>query len=82
MKNILIFYLSDSSGHHAAANAIKAGLQLYSENSVRVRVINALNYISPVLEKVVMKTYMGVLRGLPDIWNYVYDNEAFKNRIV
>lgn len=81
MKKILIFYLSESSGHHAAANAIEAGLKLYSGNNVQVRTINALNYLSPLLEKVVMKTYMGVVRGVPDIWDFIYENEKFQKRI-
>ena len=81
MKKILVLYLSESSGHHSAANAIEAGLRMFSDDPVHVRTINILNYLSPVLEKVIMKTYMGVVKGVPDIWDYLYDNEKVKDKL-
>lgn len=80
MKRVLIFYISVNSGHHIAAKSIEDALQRV-DPSVEVLTVNALNYISPILEKFVIKTYMGVVKNNPELWEYLYDNAVIKEKL-
>ena len=39
-----------------------------------IKSINAFGYTYPILEKVVNKAYMGVIKRTPKVWDYLYDN--------
>ncbi|MBI1883029.1 MAG: hypothetical protein HYS08_02350 [Chlamydiae bacterium] len=80
MKRVLIFYISVNSGHHVAARAIENAL-LRQDDTLEILNINALNYISPLLEKLVIKTYMGVVKNTPELWEYLYDNSKVKEKL-
>ena len=66
-------YISPHSGHHRASLAIEKALhELLPEcNTLNV---NALHYMNPVLERVIKKTYFGLIRTRPEVWGYLYDN--------
>ncbi|MFC1667898.1 glycosyltransferase [Chlamydiota bacterium] len=81
MKKFLILYISETSGHHTTATAIETGLQLFSKDSVSIQTVNALYYLYPYFEKVIMKAYMGVVKKAPDIWEYLYDNHKVKDKL-
>ena len=51
------------------------------DDRLEILTVNALNYISPILEKVILKTYMGVVKNNPDLWEFLYDNSKIKNRL-
>jgi len=79
-KNILIFYISRDSGHYHAACALERGL-LELDGDIRVSKINALEYTNPILEKVLTKAYLGVIKKRPELWGQVYDNSDFMEKI-
>ena len=74
-KKILLLYISEHSGHHCASRAIEAALHSI-DAGVETLSINSFNYTNPILEKVINKTYMGVIKRKPEIWDYLYDNPS------
>lgn len=80
MKRVLILYISVNSGHHVAAKSIENALRK-EDPEVEILNVNALNYISPILEKFVIKTYMGVVKNTPELWEYLYDNSQVKEKL-
>lgn len=73
MKKVLLFYISEHSGHHCASVAIDNALRELDPD-VNTLSMNSFNYTNPVLEKVINRAYMGVVRRRPEIWEYLYDN--------
>ncbi len=73
MKKILLLYISEDSGHHCASLAIEKAMHEL-DPSVETLNINSFNYTNPILERVINKTYMGVIKTTPEIWEYLYDN--------
>ena len=72
-KKILLLYISEHSGHHCAATAIEKALHSL-DDSVETLNLNSFNYTNPILEKVINRAYMGVVKRKPEIWEYLYDN--------
>ena len=72
-KKILLLYISKNSGHYMAALAVEKALKSL-DSDVEVLGINAVNYTNPIAEKVVNKTYMGIIKSTPEVWDYLYDN--------
>ncbi|MEE8317687.1 MAG: hypothetical protein V3S13_02100, partial [Candidatus Omnitrophota bacterium] len=72
-KKILLMYITLNSGHHCASLAIENALKQISP-SVETLNINAFRYTNPILEKVINRTYMGVIKNKPEVWEYLYDN--------
>jgi len=72
-KNILLMYISKNSGHHHASLAIENALHDLSDD-VETLAVDSFNYMNPVLEKIIGKTYMSVIRRKPEFWGYIYDN--------
>ncbi|MDD4956067.1 MAG: glycosyltransferase [Candidatus Omnitrophica bacterium] len=79
MKKALIFYISRHSGHFHAASAIEQGLVSVLGN-IEVDKINAFSYTNPILEKVINKAYMQVIKKRPEIWGNIYDNPEFMKK--
>ncbi len=73
MKRILLLYISEISGHHCASLAIENALHQI-DPSVETLNINSFNYTNPILEKMINRTYMSVVKRKPEIWDYLYDN--------
>lgn len=72
-KKILLMYITLNSGHHRASLAIESALKAVSP-SIKTLNINAFVYTNPILEKVINRTYMGVIHNRPEVWEYLYDN--------
>jgi len=72
-KRVLLLYISEYSGHHCASLAIEKAL-LELEPAIKTLSLNSFNYTNPILEKVINRAYMGVVRRTPEIWDYLYDN--------
>ncbi|RKY41838.1 MAG: hypothetical protein DRP85_04850 [Candidatus Makaraimicrobium thalassicum] len=72
-KKVLIFYISRYSGHFQAARAIEKGLREVA-GDVEVEKINAFSYTNPILEKLINKAYLEVIKKKPEIWGHIYDN--------
>ena len=72
-KRVLLMYISEYSGHHYASLAIEKALYELSDN-IETSNVNSFHYTNPILEKVINKTYMGVIKSRPEVWGYLYDN--------
>lgn len=72
-KKMLLLYISEDSGHHRASLAIEKAL-IELGGGVQTMNVNSFNYTNPILEKVINKTYMSVIKRTPEIWDYLYDN--------
>ncbi len=70
---VLLMYISMNSGHHRATLAIEEAIKLLDPGA-EIMNINALNYTNPMLEKVITKTYLRMIRKRPEVWGYLYDN--------
>lgn len=66
-------YISINSGHHRASLAIEKALK-FLEPRTEILNINSFNYTNPILEKIINKTYLGVIKRMPGVWEYLYDN--------
>lgn len=70
---VLLLYISEHSGHHCASLAIENALHALRPD-INTMNINSFNYTNPILEKVINRAYMGVVRRTPEVWDYLYDN--------
>lgn len=84
-KRIILMYISEVSGHHSATLAVEKALKILSPHAETLN-INAFNYTNPISEKIVNQLYMSIIKNVPHIWEYLYDNpdvakkiEKFKN---
>ncbi len=73
-------YISYNSGHHRASIAIERALKMLAPET-EVLNINGFNYTNPILERVINRTYMSVIRRKPQIWDYLYDNPKIFNKV-
>ncbi len=75
MKNpkILLMHITKTSGHHRATVAIENALKIINP-TIETLNINGFAYAYPILEKIINKTYMSVIKRRPQIWDYLYDN--------
>jgi len=78
-KKILLLYISESSGHHCASIAIENALHSIAPD-IQTMNINCFNYTNPILEKVINRAYLGVVKRTPEIWDYLYDNPKVLKR--
>lgn len=73
VRRILFLYISVGSGHQQAADSIVSAVNQLNPQ-LQTLSVNSFNYINPLLEKVITKIYMGIIRATPEIWDYLYDN--------
>ena len=69
--NTLILTISAGGGHNAAASAISDYIY-QAEPDSNVVIIDTLKYISPVLDKVFIGTYLNSLKIYPKAYNFIY----------
>lgn len=72
-RKILLMYITKVSGHRQATMAIQRSLRQLSAN-VEAPSVNGFGYTYPLLEKVVNRAYMSVIKRTPKVWDYLYDN--------
>lgn len=72
-KKVLLLYISEHSGHHCASIAIENALHEL-DHKVETLNLNSFNYTNPILEKVINRAYMEVVKRTPELWDYLYDN--------
>lgn len=84
---ILILSISAGNGHEKAAQAIKDYMEGSIQN-VSVNIVDALKYISPIIDKIVIEGYLYAVRNNPSIYSRMYtasdseDTLSYVNRIV
>ena len=66
MKKVLLLFISEHSGHHCASLSIEKALHQL-DPSVETLNINSFNYTNPILEKVINRAYMSVVKKTPKI---------------
>ena len=72
-KRVLLMYISQVSGHRQGAVAISKSLKSLDPDC-EVLSINGFGYTYPLMEKIINTAYMGVIKRVPKIWEYLYDN--------
>lgn len=72
-KRVLLMYISKNSGHHHASSAIENAIHELSDD-VETLNVDSFCYTNPILEKIVSRTYMSIIKRTPDVWGYLYDN--------
>lgn len=73
-----MMYITRVSGHRQATRAIQAALRQLDPTAM-IPVVNGFGYTYPVLEKIVNRAYMSVIKRTPKVWEYLYDNpKVFK----
>ncbi|MCR4336214.1 MAG: glycosyltransferase [Candidatus Omnitrophica bacterium] len=66
-------YITKVSGHRQATLAIQRSLKELDPN-IEAPTVNGFGYTYPILEKVVNRAYMSVIKTTPKVWDYLYDN--------
>ena len=72
MKKILILYAAYGGGHYSAAKSIKKYLD--NNYEVETEIIDCIEYINKVLNKVTTEAYKEMARKVPTLWGKVYSN--------
>jgi processive 1,2-diacylglycerol beta-glucosyltransferase len=70
--NTLIFSVSIGNGHDQVAHTLRNEL-IRQNNSSRVKIINTISYISPILDKVILDGYLNILKFYPKAWGKLYE---------
>ncbi len=70
---VLLMYITFNSGHYQASLSIENALKALSPG-IETLNINAFSYTNPILERIINRTYLGVIRNTPEVWEYLYDN--------
>lgn len=78
-KRVLILYITERSGHHSAALALKRALEATDPLSP-VLCVNAFRYCFPTTEKIIHALYLFVIKRIPKIWDSMYDKPGLVNR--
>ena len=68
----LIFSVSAGGGHSNAADAMKEYIELQEPES-KVEIIDTLKYINPVIDKVVIGSYLQTVKNVPYLFGKIYD---------
>ncbi|HAZ37885.1 MAG TPA: UDP-N-acetylglucosamine--LPS N-acetylglucosamine transferase [Clostridiaceae bacterium] len=77
---ILIFSVSAGKGHNKASETIKSYFEKHYSN-VKVIIIDALKYIGPSFDKIVIGSYLIALSKKPIIYDKLYYYSEYKNGI-
>ncbi len=72
-KTVLLMYITKVSGHRQATVALQQAVKQLAPD-VETPAINGFGYTYPILEKVINKAYMSVIKSTPFVWDYMYDN--------
>ncbi len=72
-RRVLLMYITKVSGHRQATVAIQQALRQL-EPDIEAPAINGFGYTYPILEKIINKAYLSVIKRTPKVWDYLYDN--------
>ncbi|MEA4849345.1 MAG: glycosyltransferase [Clostridiaceae bacterium] len=70
--NVLIFSVSIGNGHDQVAHTLRNEI-IHQDNTSRVKIINTISYISPILDKVILDSYLNILKFYPKAWGKIYE---------
>lgn len=70
----MLSYINVTTGHRRAAQAVGKTLKhLYPD--IEILELDTLKYLHPVMEGIIEKFYLEMLKSNPNFWDYLYDNE-------
>jgi processive 1,2-diacylglycerol beta-glucosyltransferase len=75
-RKVLLMYITKVSGHRQATVAIQRSLREL-DPTIEAPGVNGFGYTYPILEQVVNRAYMSVIKRTPKVWDYLYDNPNF-----
>jgi processive 1,2-diacylglycerol beta-glucosyltransferase len=78
-KKVLLLYITERSGHHSAALAIKKALES-KDPRVKAICINAFKFAFPFADRIIHAIYLTVIKRVPKIWEKMYDNQKLVAR--
>ncbi len=78
-KKVIIFYGSFGGGHLSAARALKAVLE--DKYNCYVELVDGLEYVAPILNKISVSFYNAISRNTPKIWGAFYSNANKDNSV-
>jgi processive 1,2-diacylglycerol beta-glucosyltransferase len=70
---VLILYIVEHSGHHAAARCLEGALRK-ARPDIEVRCVDLLQHTHPKWERIIRRLYMTTVRRTPELWEALYDN--------
>ncbi|NHM27426.1 glycosyltransferase [Desulfofundulus sp. TPOSR] len=71
LERVVILSVTAGTGHMRAAHALREAIQ-QSNPAAEVIVLDTFRYTSPFLEKVILGTYMEMLKITPVVYGYLY----------
>ena len=77
----LIFSVSIGAGHDSVAKAIAQEIKAKSTDS-DIIIVDTFKYINPILNKVVVGSYMETIKFTPKVWGYLYTQAEEGDRLV
>jgi len=69
---IAILYATVGTGHKTAAKALAKWFKLVSSD-VEVLCLDTLSFYSPIVRGIYTKSYLELVRKMPQLWGYFYD---------
>lgn len=78
-KKAIIFYGSFGGGHLSAARALKAVLE--DKYNCYVELVDGLEYVAPILNKISISFYNAISRNTPKLWGAFYNNANKDNSV-
>ena len=78
-KRILLLYSPNNSGHQKAAWAIQEAIKEL-DGDTQTLAVDFFGYNNPLSEKVMINIYLALLKTVPQIWGYLYDNSKLINK--
>lgn len=72
LVNILIFSVSIGNGHDQVAHTLRNEF-IRADNNNRVKIVNTIKFISPILDKVILDSYLNILKFYPKAWGKIYE---------
>jgi len=79
--NILIFSVSIGSGHDQVAQTLRNEF-IRADAKCRVKIVNTIKFISPILDKVMLDSYLNILKFYPRAWGKIYEKTNKLNPII
>lgn len=81
MKRVLFCSVSIGAGHDLAAKAVVQEIE-HRYPDCQTKIVDTFKYINPVLNKVIVGSYMESLKFNPKIWGYLYSQAEEEDKFV
>lgn len=70
--NVLIFSVSIGNGHDQVAHTLRNEF-IRTDSECRVKIVNTIKFISPILDKMILDSYLNILKFYPKAWGKIYE---------